>query len=354
MKHTGRGTKLNNINWWGWMNSQSGYGVVNLEYAVAVDKLLNGGVTVGWERQVDMLPDHFRMLTKEQKDLLSKPFVREKVGIIKTTPQMFSKCDNEFRIGYTMVENTRVGEGWVEMCNKMDALLVPSAFLVDVFKESGITRPIKVVKQGINPEKFPYYTREIKDKFTFGTIGFIDERKNWQDMIQAFCSEFPIEPVELVIKNTNQYFEHLSFVDKRIKVINGYYTFEQIQDLYKDFDCYLSPSHAEGSGLTPREAMATGLPTILTNWSGQTEIALPTISYPINPVAIDYPDTRGLEQPGFQARLDVSELMYWMRYAYEHREDGIKLGQRASKYIHENYNWETCAADLLLKVEELL
>lgn len=346
---------LTKLNWAGWMNSSSGYGIVNLEYATAIDKLLNGGVSVGWERRVDMLFDHYNMLTQEQQDLLNKPYVKEKVGIIKTTPQMFTKCNNEFRIGYTMVENTKVGRGWVDMCNKMDALLVPSAFLVDVFKDSGITRPIKVVKQGINSEKFPYYSREIKEKFTFGTIGFIDERKNWQDMIQAFCSEFDAdEPVELIIKNTNKYFEHFNFTDKRIKVVNDYYTFEQIQDLYKGFDCYLSPSHAEGSGLTPREAMATGLPTILTNWSGQTEIALPTISYPINPVAIDYPDTRGLEQPGFQARIDVSELMYWMRYAYEHREDGIKLGQSASEYIHENYNWTTCAKDLLQKVGELI
>lgn len=340
---------IDKINFNGWCNSQSGYGIVTLEYATALNKLVD--VSVGWERRVDMLKEQFDMLTQEQKDLLEKPYTKERIGIIKTTPHMFFKCDNEFRIGYTMVENTRIGEGWVEMCNKMDAIFVPSNFLVSVFKEGGVIKPIKVVKQGINSEKFPYYSRPKKDKFIFGTIGFIDERKNWKDLVQAFTSEFQDEPVELWIKNSNKYFEHLSFSDSRIKVINTYYTFEQIQQLYKLFDCFVSPSHAEGSGLTPREAMGTGLPTILTNWSGQTEIA--DLGYPIDPISIDYPDIRGSEQPGFQARIDVKELMYWMRYVYEHQDEAKAKGKEASKEIHTNWNWDIAAVDLLKKVEEV-
>lgn len=340
------------LNWYGWYNSQSGYGIVNLEYSTAVNRLTNGGVSVGWERRVDMLPDMWNMLTKEQKELLEKPYVKEKIGIIKTTPQLFHMNTSEFRIGYTMVENTKIGPRWAELCNNMDAIFVPSNFLVDVFKEGGVTKPIKVVKQGINSESFPYFEREEKEKFIFGTLGFIDERKNWKDLIQAFSSEFDErEPVELWIKNSNKYFEHLNFADKRIKTINEYYSFEKIQGLYKLFDCFVSPSHAEGSGLTPREAMATGLPVILTNWSGQTEVA--NWGYPIDPIAIDYPDIRGNEQPGFQARLDVRELMYWMRYVYEHRAEAKEKGKKASEYIHKNWNWEVCAKNLIEKVKEL-
>jgi glycosyltransferase involved in cell wall biosynthesis len=99
--------------------------------------------------------------------------------------------------------------------------------------------------------------------------------------------------------------------------------------------------------------MATGLPTILTNWSGQTEVADPEYSYPIDPIAIDYPDIRGIEQPGFQARLDVRELMYWMRYVYEHQDEAKEKGKKASKEMHTNWNWDVCAKDLLEKVEEL-
>jgi glycosyltransferase involved in cell wall biosynthesis len=127
---------------------------------------------------------------------------------------------------------------------------------------------------------------------------------------------------------------------------------EEIEQLYWYFDCFVFPSHAEGSGLPPREAMATGLPCILTNWSGLTEIADPAFTYPLTPIAIDIPDVRGSEQPGFMARIDIQELMYWMRYVYEHREEAQEKGKLASQYIHKYWNWDYCAEDLRQKVEE--
>ena len=344
---------MNGISWFGWMNPMSGYGIVNLEYATALERL-TGKVSVGWERDTDMAYQNYDMLTNEQRKLLEKPFTKERIGIIKTTPQMFFKNDCEFRIGYTMVENTKINAEWVAICNKMDAMFVPSEYLVDVFKDCGVTVPIRTVKQGVDPVKFPYMERPKKDKFIFGTIGYMDERKNWKDLVQAFSSEFDaFEPVELWIKNNNKYFEHMAFSDPRIKVFNDRMTFDEMKDLYSKFDCFVFPSHAEGSGLPPREAMATGLPTIVTNWSGLEEICDPELNYPIDPISIDYPDVRGIEQPGFQARLDVREIMYWMRHVYLNRDEAMAKGKKASEYIHREFNWDTCAKDLLSKVEEV-
>lgn len=346
--------KLTKANWNGWYNPRSGYGIVNLEYATALERA-GVDVSVAWERENHMLPEDFEQISKEQQDLIKKPYVKERVGIIKTTPQMFYKNESEFRIGYTMVENTKIGKDWVRLCNEMDAILVPSPYLIDVFKEGGVTVPIKSVKQGINPQRYPYVKRKKRSKFVFGTIGYMDERKNWKDLIQAFCSEFaPFEPVELWIKNSNKYFEHMQFKDPRIKVINKHYRPEQLSALYELFDCFVFPSHAEGSGLPPREAMATGLPTILTNWSGLEEVCDPEFNYPLTPISLDYPDTRGNEQPGFQARIDVAELMYYMRHIYTNREEAEKKGKLASDYIHKNFNWDACAKDLIKTVEEVI
>jgi glycosyltransferase involved in cell wall biosynthesis len=346
-------TCLEGINWWGWSNPKAGYGIVNLEYSTALERL-TGFVSYGWERKDDLNINDFNLLTDEQKSMLEKPFKKEKIGIIKTIPSMFFHNASEFRIGYTMVENTKIGKKWVEMCNQMDAIFVPSKFLVDVFRSCGVTKPIKVVKQGVDSRKFPFIKRVKKTPFVFGTVGYMDDRKNWQDMVTAFTSEFNNnEPVELWIKNSNQYFNYTLFKDRRIKSINKYYSFEEMHKLYSLMDCFLCPSHAEGSALTPREAMATGLPTILTNWSGMTEIAYHEFSYPLTPIAIDFPDIRGQEQPGFMARLNVRELMYWMRYVYEHQEEAYDKGIMASKFIHRNYNWDVCAKDLLKKVEEV-
>lgn len=345
--------KFKSLNWYGWSNSESGYGIVNLEYSTAIQRQ-GIDVTYGWERKEHIHPDHWNKFTKEQQDLLSKPFVKQHIGIIKTTPEEFKHNVSEFRIGYTMVENTRIGERWKNWCNDMDAIFVPSEYLIDVFKQSGVTKPIFSVRQGIDSRKFPYVDRPRKRKFIFGTIGYQDERKNWKDLVQAFSSEFDQnEPVELWIKNTNPYWINSYFSDPRIRLIHRMYSFEEIQRLYTMFDCFVFPSHAEGSGLPPREAMATGLPTILTNWSGLTEISDPSISYPLEPVAIDYPDIRGVEQPGFQARIDISELMYQMRYVYEHQTEAKIKGKKASEFVHREYNWDKCAQLLLKRLEDL-
>jgi len=345
--------KKEGLNWYGWMSPSSGYGVVNLEYACALERA-SGNVDIGWERWQWGDPE-WNGLTQEQKNLMNKPFKQHRVGVIKTTPQKFSENKSEFRIGYTMVENTKMCKEWADVCNSMDAIFVPSAFLVDVFKESGVKKPIYVVKQGVDPIKFPYMTRKPKDKFIFGTLGYIDERKNWKDLVQAFCSEFnKNEPVELWIKNNSPYFNQ-SFTDSRVKNINKTYSLTDMKRLYELMDCFVFPSHSEGSGLPPREAMSTGLPVILTNWSGLSEVCDERFNYPLTPVAIDYPEAahRVETQPGVQARIDVAELMYLMRYVYEHPQESRTKGIAASEYIQKEWSWDKCAENLISTLESI-
>ncbi len=154
------------------------------------------------------------------------------------------------------------------------------------------------------------------------------------------------------IKNSNPYFGHKTFKDPRIKVINKFYTFDEIAKFYTLLDCFVFPSHAEGSGLPPREAMATGLPVILTDWSGLSEVA--QYGYPLKPISIDHPDFRGEEQPGFMAKIDVREMMSHMRYCFSHRESAIKKGRMASEFIHKEFSWDSCASHLLRQVKSVL
>ncbi len=334
----------------GWTTPFSGYGIVTLEYATALDRL-TGKVSLGWQRRSPDNSQEWNTLTPEQQNLAHfKPFEKERIGIIKTTPNLFRHNISDVKIGYTMVEGTKVGKKWIKICNEMDALFVPSKYLVDVFKESGLKIPIYAVKQGINPDNFPYIKRDPdKNKFIFGTCGWLDDRKNWKEMVQAFTSEFgEDEPVELWLKNSNSLFGYEQPLDQRVKFIDELLTFEQMAELYRNMDCFLFCSRAEGAGMPGREAMATGLPIIITNWSGMADVVDERYNYPIEPVAIDMPDAREeKDQPGFQARIDVSELMYWMRHIYENQEEAREKGKKASKWMHKEWNWDTCAKEVL-------
>lgn len=342
------------LNWYGHFNTITGYGVVNLEYPQAITRQ-GWDVTCGWERYDEGFVE-WQYLTPEEKAFIKKPFVKAPIGIIKSLPTEFVFNQSDFRIGYTMVENTIMNKHWVDCCNQMNMIFVPSEFLVRIFKDSGVTVPVKSVRQGIATNKFPFFDRseQQREKFVFGTVGFMDDRKNWKDLITAFISEFdPIEPVELWIKNTNNQWGYVSNDDERIKIIKTRYGTDEMNKLYQLMDCFVFPSHAEGSGLPPREAMATGLPVILTNWSGLTEIANPEWSYLLTPIAIDHPDYRKEEQPGFQARIEVRELMYWMRYVYEKKTEGLEKGKLASDFIHLEYSWDKCTILLLDHLKDL-
>lgn len=331
------------INWYGFLNPFSGYGIVTLEYASAIERA-TGMVSIGWENRVADNSPEWKAINKDTQKLILKPFVQERVGIIKTPPSFFHFNKSKVRIGYTMVENTKIGGEWIDQCNAMDAIFVPSKYLMNVFKESGIKVPVYTVKQGVNTNNYKYIDRPERDLFTFGTVGYLDDRKNWQMLVQAFSSEFKKdEPVRLILKNSNPMFGYWIPNDERIKIVNKSYSLEEMNRFYYYLDCFVFPSRAEGAGQPPREAMATGLPVIMTNWSGLADICDKKYNFPINPVAIDVPDTRGAEQPGFQARIEVEELMYWMRYVYENKKESKEKGKLSSEWMNKEWNWDVCA-----------
>ena len=340
-------TYKNGINWYGWITPFSGYAIVMMEYAAAMNKLTGDKVSIGWQKVGNRDSLEYKCLTDAQRNIVEKEFKHERIGIIKTTPEFFEHNESDIKIGYTMVENTAVNPKWIEKCNGMSAIFVPAKFLVKVFQDSGCTKPIYVVRQGINSQLFPYYPRVKKPKFIFGTCGWMDTRKNWKEMITAFTSEFNQgEDVELWIKNTNNTFGYHEALDPRVKFIDELKDFSGIYEFYSQLDCFLFPTRGEGAGMPPREAMATGLPVIMTNWSGMEEICNPDYNYPLTPVAIDLEDYRDY-QPGFQARIDLQELMYYMRHVYENWEEAMAKGKKASEWMHKDWNWEKCGQEMI-------
>ena len=344
------------INWHGYCTPFGGYGNANLQWSTALEKETNGGVTIGFGKmKKEDDPEVYNALTEDQKKLwVEKPYHKERLGVIKSIPNLFYRNDNKVRVGFTMIENTKIGEEWVKECNKMDYILVPNKDNKQSFIDCGVTKPIFVVRQGFNPDQYKYIERKPnKDKFTFSLSGFLDDRKNWQDVVRAFCSEFNNnEPVELLLKNSNPSFGYWVPNDKRIHIIDKMFSPEDMRRFYEITDCFMFTTRGEGSGLPAREALATGAPTILTNYQGLAEVADSRYNYPIDPISLDFPDGRP-EQPGFMARLDISEIMYWMRFVYENQELAFAKGKLAAEWMRKDWTWECCARGMLEILEKL-
>ena len=344
------------INYYGYFTPFGGYGIANLNWIEHLDRL---GLDI--YPHAKFVPQigtrEYNALSDKQRELLAKPFQLQKVGIIETTPFDFGTIESKFKIANTMCESDRIGKPWVNACNSMDMVVVPNEFQLNVFRNSGVKVPMRIIRHGTWTEMFPYYERPKRDVFTFGIVGWLNDRKGVFDLIRAFVSEFDVdEPVRLYLKSSNKDFGFYSFFnDPRIKTDIRHLKPQELNELYQSFDCFVFPSKAEGVGQPPREAMATGLPTIVTNYSGLEEIAHEGICYPLNPVSYSEGiNPQVVEQPGKWANIDVQELMYLMRYVYEHQEEAKAVGREGSREIHTRHSWPVCANKMVELIKEVI
>lgn len=296
----------------------------------------------------------WEIMDEEEKTIYQKPFEIHRIGISGTTPFDFHKNKSPVKVAMTMAESDLLGPSWVQACNGMTSIIVPNLFYEEVFRRSGVEVPIKVIPTGVEVERYPHYDRPSREVFTFGICGYLNDRKGAFDLIRAFASEFsPDEPVRLKLHTTNGLFRYFRYYnDPRISISWDYKTFSELNEWYRSLDCFVFPSKAEGIGYPPREAMSTGLPTIVTEYSGLIDICDPHYSYPLS-VSRLVPRTDMLEQPGNWAEIDIQELMYRMRYVYEHQEEAKKLGRTASMAMKNRFSWDVCTDKLIDYLESL-
>ncbi len=335
------------ISYSGYFTPMGAYGIANLAWC---KHLIRQGIDVVLNPKFQPLqnsPEWFA-LTSEERKMFEKPFEVRKVGIVETTPFSLDLNKSQIKIANTMAETDKIAGSWVESLNKMDHVIIPNDFYKKVFKKSGVNKPLTVIPHGVDTERYTYYRRPKRNTFTFGCCGFLNERKGVFELIRAFISEFDNkENVRLRLHSTNPNLGfYKNFSDKRIEITIDLWKFPKLVRFYHELDCFVFPSRAEGIGYPPREAMATALPVIVMNYSGLEDIALPQISYPINPCGYEKVNPVA-QQPGNWAKIDVRELMYWMRYVYEHQKEAKIKGDKAAKFIRNNFTWEKSTKKLI-------
>jgi glycosyltransferase involved in cell wall biosynthesis len=195
------------------------------------------------------------------------------------------KNSSQIRLAYSMCEMTRISAHWVKILNNnFDGVLVPDPFLVDVYKNSGVKIPVFVLPLGINLHA--YLTSPLKkaqkNPFVFANFSACLSRKNTLKLVQAFAQAFGNNPKVQLYLSWRLAWEkdYRSQIFSEIKKLglNNVIVSEQClnpADYAKRWlhvDCYISLSKGEGFSIQPRESMALGIPTIVTNSTGQKTI----------------------------------------------------------------------------------
>ena len=249
------------------------------------------------------------------------------------------RIPNEFQthgkvnIGITAgIETTAVSNAWIEGCNKMDLIIVPSehskeGFVKALYEklqtlpdgkqqkigELKLEKPIEVLFEGANDEIYKQIDNssldlvdDIKENFAFlhvglwGKGGYGEDRKDIAKLVKVFYESFANkkEQPALILKTNAATFSILDREEclKKIRqikngfpsdwnlpniyLLHGSLSTNEMNKLYNHpkVKAMISLTHGEGFGRPLLEASMVGLPVITSGWSGQLDFLSQTDS----------------------------------------------------------------------------
>jgi glycosyltransferase involved in cell wall biosynthesis len=180
----------------------------------------------------------------------------------------------------------------------------------------------------------------VSSVFSFGSAL---ERKNPYAAFHAFTEAFGrAKDVCLVMKSNGggltpsrkRFMEEIEPYGN-IRLIDDLWPREDVLGLIRDSDVYLSLHRSEGFGLPIAEAMCLGTPTVVTNWSGNTDFCNESNSFPIDydmlPVRSRHPEFAALRNLQW-ADPKIGHAASVLRSIHENRENARA---RAARCLNE-------------------
>ena len=174
--------------------------------------------------------------------------------------------DDQIKIGYTPWESTELPPGWVDKMNQMDEIWAPCQANIDWYKNAGVKVPMRVLPHGINRDHFPLKKRTIAEgeMFRFLHIGEPTIRKGGEETYNAFRQAFSEdENVCLIMLGK----PHFPYEGTNVHAIEEVLNQDELRELYLSCHAMVYPTYGEGFGFIPFQGAATGMPTLVTEWS---------------------------------------------------------------------------------------
>lgn len=292
-----------------------------------------------------------------------------------------------YQIGRYMNEVSGVHARVVQQCNALDEIWVPSHHHVTVFKEAGVTSTITVIPESIDVRVFDPETVDPmmlpgRKKFVFLSNFKFEERKNWRQLIYAYCKSFSAtDDVSLIIHtNLGGKFDAASMQEIRdtiyehieATVLDGstrhkdnstipHYDLtgkplstEAMIGLYKAASAYVLPTHGEGWGLPYMEAMALSLPVIATDWGGNLEFMGKDTGLLVRVKGFEPSDPYDDWLRNFHwATPDVNHLAELMAWCFYNPEKAKELGRRARANVVKRFSNEAVAELIMNRLKDI-
>ena len=280
----------------------------------------------------------------------------------------------KYKIAFTTTEVDGIPRDWVRVLNEMNEVWTTSEFAKKAFICSGVKPPIFNMREGVDPNYFhpkaKPFENNAKRNFLFISNFAWGRRKGVDLLFKAFSQEFSYsEDVALVLKVLPSY--HAANI--KADMANMYHRSDGapiivwdtvlpaylLSGFYTAGQCLVFPTRGEGFGLPPIEALACGVPAIVTGYSGQMDYLVKS-GCPLPGVElIDYKIEKfdgsdSIYYHGFNwAVPSVKHLRQLMRKVFTNYKEYKQGAMETSKYIRKEWSWDKVSDLVINRLEEI-
>lgn len=260
-------------------------------------------------------------------------------------PQHWKWRDNQYKVGYHPWESTDINPNWLRAMKKCDEVWTPSPIIADWYRNLGLPE-VYVYEHGVDP-KWSVQKRSTNDKIRFLHVGGEAVRKGLSETLDAFNVAFPNrDDVELTLKMNNPGWEVLKWSNKQ--VIKELLSEDELINLYHKHHVFVYPSWGEGFGLTPLQAMATGMPTICTGaWAPYERLLDPDLTLDSRLEESPWPAIH----PGKMFRPNFDDLVDKLRWVVDNYEDCANDALPRATAVQREYDWDTLTSKAFSALE---
>ncbi|MHC4395656.1 MAG: glycosyltransferase family 4 protein [Planctomycetota bacterium] len=247
-----------------------------------------------------------------------------------------------------------------ENIRQCSVLFCPTRHALMGFEEAPIDDvDFRIVPLGVNDNRYVCVDRNWNKTLRFLLVGYTQFRKGSWLAPEAFIKAFHLNDdtqltIACLMGDKSPMFSELRAeygkypqikFDSKLKT--------SAMAHYQNHHILLSPHLSEGFGLCITEAMATGMPCIVSRCSAPREFFSKDYGWWIE-MSEDYAPVRNClpNTAGFWRIPDINSLAEMMRYAYDHRDECKQKGSVASEFILNNMTWEHTAKKIVAVLEK--
>lgn len=280
--------------------------------------------------------------------------------------------ENAYNIIYPAWELSIYPEEWLDKLEQFDEIWTISMFVFDSIR-SKTKNPIVNMTQASYVEFESFIGRQyfgIPESsfvflFAFDFLSML-HRKNPFAVVESFglfLKENPNEDVRLVLKlnhsdqkpddfsalmnATSSLEEHIIIVDKTLSD-------NEIKNLVRCSDCFVSLHRSEGFGRSLSEAMYLGKPVIATAYSGNMDFMTPSNSFLVDFELIPVNEN---EYPHYHhqywAKADTTQASLQMQQVITRRENSRSIGRQASLDMRRNFSYSAIGSSYVSRINEI-